>query len=360
MVLREGVSQTEGVRIGEPLPPMYDAVLAEIQPQVPVEFKDKAQQAAYYFHALDSNKPLYDSDGNSLSAKVDLLTDQLIGSAFIFLTYVHAKFSKFNPEDALPKWVIERRNARPKGEPYTLDEEAIERWYLDYVDQQKASLKISEDGQEHYRYETGSIPDTETAKGAITNNFKVYVEGRGLTDLARLQKAMENLKEKQIHPNSSKLFEGDRLVLYWHTYPTEKLGKDIRNAFSQKGVSIRGLAQDPQRILVNKDGSYKIESKTSNDGSLGEGGHNPFIWEGKQYDPQTFFRQYIALTFYGCKDPTEPYKIGYVPVINEGDSSNPKVDETISKLSQTIGSIDHLPVYVTTNRFLNPFRVSKI
>lgn len=346
----------ETIGVQEPLPVEYQTALDRIRKDTPSEFKDQARKAAYYLWSLDSGRDLSDENGVSLQSEVDQFVKQIATTGFVNSTYVRATHKALWKDDeavepgrVLPKWLAGKDILieTPLGKAKSLDRiKTFEDFYEKYTD--SFGNKYEATHGEYTKYDRNTPPKN---MGELKiNNFKFYIESESLGDTINLEKALNRLSEMGLHPHESKLFEDFRLVLYWHTGPNDKLVAEIRKTFVANGLTARGPGQDTIEIKIDKTGSHKSIVRFSNDASLGS--HNIYAWKGISYNPQEFFSQYLRLCFQGGKNPTEPYKQSFVPIITEGQVEN---EESIGKLRQKISEEANLPIFVSDHPHLTVF-----
>ncbi len=348
----------EAIKIGDTLPTEYQTVLGQLRPDVPPIFKEKAIESAYFFWSLETSRKLLDKDGKSLDDKVALFVDELITTRVVVGTYVRASsdFSHTNapdPEVALPKWATDRRKQKiedhkKKGETKTLtdsDREEIRKFYEEYAE--RYGTKIEEKGQVYYQYKEGITEPDESLFG----NFKFYIEHQEQTKFAQIRQALDDFRMKGVHPNLTKFYDNNRLVLYWNHKPDNELSDQIREIFLKNGIEVRGPGQDSSEVIINDNGTTNLNVDLSNDSSLGT--KNPFIWKEAVYNPTSFFKQYLSATYYGRRDPTEPYRVTFIPI--RVDNPN-KHAGLIAGLTEQIKRTDGLDICVSgTSRYIEAF-----
>ncbi|HEX7017791.1 MAG TPA: hypothetical protein VF209_02695 [Patescibacteria group bacterium] len=351
------LNNEERLSTTETLPVALENILQEVRPDLPIEYREKLRLAAYFFWSLDQGKELYDDQGNSLKSQIDVFIDQLINSGFIWHTFmIHKYFKGPSPKQALPKWI----NERSKDEPESIDDSIKEKFlsfYLTYVHKVGAKkFDTTKPDDTRYEYIQG-IPPRPKKSLALTDNFKAYVEGRNLENTGAIEKALLELQNLNLHPYFSKIFEGDRFVIYWETQPEKEVLQQIRNIFLKHGVHLRGFAQDVHVVVFHPDSSYEVDLKWSNDQSLGEGSGNKFVWEGEQYSLEEFFKQYVRLVTNGTKNPVEPYLLGFTPVITGKDDwhTDEKLRGSVLQLTHQLSQQETLPVFITSRRFIDAF-----
>ncbi len=360
----------ERIHMDESLPREYQNVLDELNLSVPSEFKEQARQSAYYFWSLNEDKQLSDVHGNSLQDTVNRFADQLASTGFVWHTYHEAEsdkiFAKTHPElmakqggptvvqEALPEWIytrMEKLLARPHLTKDELD--TIAKAYEDYGKNHGVSAVYGV--QDYYDFVNGVPPRRSPRFFGKSDNFKAYIED----DIGKFPsvgtQAMEALRQQGIHPQQTKLSEGDRLVLYWGVPPNESLYSNIEQMFRKFGIGIRGPGQDPFSIILTKDGKYNVELTYSNDASLGEGSGNSIKWKEKHYDAQKFFRRYLEMTFHGRKNPENPYKISFIPIVVRDMPPSEERTKLVEMLEQKVQDTDRLPIIISDHQYLEAF-----
>ena len=282
---------------------------------------------------------------------VNDLADKLALSGFILNTVVRYKFSKgwsngktLILEEALPGWALER--VRKKNlERSNFSSEEKNQFATDYQSYvtKHAIEEVSNANGKYAIYRENTQPNN------LFNNLKCYFEDDALKDSQKIFSALEIIGQYNAHPQSSKLFDKDRLVLYWPDGLTKEQENDIKRVFSEAGIKYRGFAQDPQVVEVQDAETYEVNHINSNDGSLGEGGHNPYIWKGEKYELSEFFKQYIKLVSWAAKDPIQPYRQGYVPITLNKVNSEDVDREKLEKLKKYIESKSGLSALILEN-----------
>lgn len=343
------IKSAETISLNVSLPKEYSDVLEQIPESIPVEYRKKMEEAAYYFWALETGQELFDENGFSLQEKVLRMANQIADSTFALSAYTpFFREPGYDPDSVLPDWVVSRKNETDAKLAHALSQEELDRIDLTYQEylQQNANNVTKETNGIYARFTKGTPPRSEKTIG-LSGQFKCYIENDSLLPISNVIEALDTLTENGYHPHSCKLFEGTRLVLYWDSNLTEELEKEIRNIFEKTQVEARGMAQDPTKIIFDEDGSFTTEVFTSNDGSLGDGGHNRYIWESEKYDKQAFFHQYLRLVTNGAKDPTEPYKIGYVLIDKSSYDDLSEFQEQAKTLASIVKEQDNLPVIIS-------------
>jgi len=333
------------------LPTELQEVLDDLSPNVPQEWRQQAVEAAHYINSLDSSQEITDENGQSLVEKRQRFTDQLANSGFVWGVYNRSSRWALDPTKSLPNWLHSRKDLQKFEQLSDSEQEVVSNFYKEYV-AKHATIHTSDDGQKYYDF-TNGVPNKgkETITGV--HRSKGYVEETSLRNVQVLEKTLEALRKQKIHPHTTKLFDRDRLVLYWDSELTDEQKSQIESVFDQKGIEFRAFGQDVPEVILTND-RYQVDSRASNDSSLGDGGHNPFRWDDPEYNSAKFLRQYLQMTYWGCKDPTEPYRVSFAPIITQDVNIAENADR-IKELQQSIEASDHLPTVVTARSYLNCF-----
>lgn len=347
---KESPSKNE-ISMAEKLPPELQKIVDEITPNAPESWRQQAIQAAYFIWSLDLGKTITDVNGQSLEKERQKFVDQLATTGFVRGVYGRPARWSIDPSKSLPSWLYAKNNF-PFERVSETDLQQVKIFYDAYV-AARAKEHRTPDGQRYFDYEEG-VPQKEVTSFAGTHRSKGYVEGIHLRDINKLEKVLSQLRSLNLHPHATKLFDGDRLVLYWDSKLSDEQRSAIENSFADIGVKIRAFAQDVPRVDVSENG-YKVDVRESNDASLGEGGRNPFDWEEAQYNAAKFLEKYLQLTYWGCKDPSEPYKLSFVPIILAYDAKPDLVKEQVLEIQKKIAENDHLPTVVNEGGYLNCF-----
>lgn len=307
---------------------------------VPQEFRDQAREALELIRKLDSgNTPSLDEQQRFVMP--------IARSGFAFI-------SELDEGAQLPTWL---RSAKDSVKPIKLTDEQksrIENFYEEYV-QEFGEGYQTEDGQTYYRYPK-ITPRQEREDGLDKlGNSKYYIEGQDLAYVEKVREILLALQKNGVHPHTTKLFEQDRLVLYYTSVPALQEEEKVLALAREYGVKLRGPGQDPVIITVKEDGSYEAGNRgSSNDASLGEGGWNKYdsSYRAKPYSPYLFFRSWLQLTYNGSKNPAEPYKLSFVPAL-VADTTEGRT--TFESLAQKIKGEFGLPVVRIEYRQFSPF-----
>jgi len=348
----EDRSKPESLRLGDPLPEYYVAPLKEISNIAPEGFLGQSIRAAYYLHALDQGIELFDQNGNSLQAEVNRFADEMADLPAIHLVYVfgqlarsqrknaqepdptnsHVKsrraFDSVPPEEALPHWVTSRIHWEQPPEQDGSNIPQASEFYLQYAPTHGERRDLTH-GTYYYYDRDISPPQGESP----VDIFKCYLE----QDIPQDQMTVlfAELASLKIHPHSSKLFEGDRIVLYWDSYLSEELSTQLKQTFEKHHIPYRGFGQDSIQVKVGEDGKWEFGARSSNDQSRGEaGGASDF--HQHEYSPRKFFELYLQQMMRHCRNPLDPYRMSFVPV--NGENTMPLVDQ--DKLSRQLAEIE--------------------
>lgn len=322
------------LRLGEKLPAAYDDVLDLIKDQAPVEFLVQARFCAYCFWALDEGKTLVDNKRNELSELADLvrgvqetiqtlpnilglfrdyslseeITDVFVpqkGSAIIGRRKLQAP----NPYECLPSWAV--RQQKPKtteSDPQRFKQ--LHDFYRHWTKRANVIERKSGGYPYHYYPKDECLPNAESE----VDFFKAYIEKPHT--FVQLTELFADLKKLKLHPNSSKLFEDHRLVLYWDNYLTKEIESKLRDIFQKYNVSFRGFSQDSPVVEINEEGEWEFDVSASGDQSRGEAGGG--VRFGVPYDQKNFFKLYINQMLHYGRNPLDPYKISFLPVVVKG------------------------------------------
>lgn len=310
---KEQNQNRETIHIGDPLPEHYARPLEEIRQIAPEGFNEQATELAYYFHALDQNRSLIDRNGNSLQEDVNRLADEIADLPSIHMVYVFDSLplDSVAPEKALPAWVTSRETP-DKLTPKTGGIPQAAKFYNEYAPKHGEGKDLTH-GRYYFYDKSMCAPSGE----APVDIFKCYIEN----DIpeAQMTALFEDLAESKIHPSSSKLFEGDRIVLYWNTYLSDKMSEKLKQAFEKHSVQYRGFGQDSLQVNIKENGTWKFNVRSSNDQSRGEAGGGADFSQN-EYTPRKFFELYLQQMMLHCRNPLDPYRMSFVPV--SGESSN--------------------------------------
>ncbi len=338
----------ETVSLNDALPLEFQEVLDTIHPEAPIEWREQATKAAYFIWSLDEGKQLTDKNGQSLQQQRELFVDQLGSTTFVGSAYVHQKGKSPNPQKTLPYWLHTIKSIQH----LTTEQEKtqVADWYQRYASIH-ATIQREKDGaggyQEYADYHEG-VPQQQGDRKYLWNlPSKSYIDGAELRNFDAIENVLVQLRQTNLHPHTSKLFE-DSLVLYWRTPLSVEQKQSIRVHFNAHNIHMRGFAQDSYYVLVTPEKNV-MRIQGTNDSVLGAGGFidNPFaLWEEKQYKPDIFLKQYLQLTYWGYKNPAEPYSTSFVPIVigNVPDSEERRV--RIVELQERIARVYKLPTIV--------------
>ncbi len=341
-------SSHETISTQEALPPEFQKILEQLSEDVPQEWREQAEQAAHFIWSLEENKQIVDENGNPLEEKRERFINQLANCGFIWAVYTPFRKGSVDPEQAIPSWLHARKENKGYDQLTAEDHQKIKEFYEGYV-QTQAKERISKDGQRYFHFEEGVPPVEETFAG--THRSKGYIEGKDVGELQKVEQFLLDLRNEGLHPHVTKLFDKDRLVLYWDSRLTDEQKARISQLIKEQELHLRAFAQDVPAVELNDDG-YKVETRASNDRSLGEGG-NPFQWEEKTYQPDKFLRQYLRMTYWGCKDPSEPYRLSFIPIITDKLEDLDKETALVKEVQEKIAETDKLPTLVTQRSYFD-------
>lgn len=309
----------------------FDEVLALIPATMPECFKAQAKDAIRYIQELDQGTP---------SPEALKFASQLALSSFAVNNTIGPD-SNANP-NMLPPWLIQKVEETQIS--YTNPEEAKEI---------KSAFNASLD--------PNKMPSYQSKEGIGTTYFqgngqpyepphacKNYLEGKNLYRALDLQVFQKIQAELLRGPNSLinllKLFDGDRLVLYF-TKPSDCL------EFSQQHpeFKFRGLSQDLADIKVDRDDPTKLYWDTwsySNDSALWD--KNRFATDhsrNETYTPVGFAKRYLALCAFAGKNPVDCQTNSFI-YFSTALAPRQLTPTEIATIEQETG----LPVYVTDSR----------
>lgn len=304
--------------LGDPLPEHYQNPLTELKKVAPDKFMKQATRLAYYFHSLDTGQKLFDENGQSLDAEVSNLADEVAKLPSFDLVYVFdslpksARSTTLSPGKSLPKWIISRRDSiDSESTPSTIPE--INKFYNKYAPNHGKSEDLQHG--KYFFYDKEICPEKSNSP---VDTFKCYLEKDARTE--DLNNLFQELGEQKIHPHSSKLVdEGDRLVLYWHTNLNDEIANKLKNLFYKNNVSYRGFGQDSIIGEIEKNGHLNFSAKYSNDQSRGEAG-GAADFAHNEYSPQRFFELYLQQMFKHHRNPLDPNRMSFVPILDQGNT----------------------------------------
>jgi len=283
------------------LPREYQESLKKVKEIAPEGFYKQAVKCAQLFHNLDQG---------IVSEEENNFANELANLPSIASIDVFDNFGGVGFEEATPLWLHNKREISTKNDN---DFEKVANFYKNYVEKKALSIRREMNG-EYADYDAEICPPYDDS---LINNFKAYIE-KG----ADLKKLFDELETSKLHPHSSKLFDGDRLVLYWYS-PLQESEEKLKNIFGSSGVIFRGFGQDPVRLEVTESGNWKLKVVGSSDKARGEagGGENFFRYK---YDKRNFFELYLRQMFRWGRNPLDPYKNSFVPIIGDIDKVNDK------------------------------------
>jgi len=314
----ENIEKDQEIKLGDPLPEHYQNPLNEIKNIAPEKFISEATTLAHYFHSLDTGTELFDQNGQSLQTKVDNLADKIAKLPSFDLVYVFdslpksARSNTFSPEKSLPRWITSRRE-QSTPETSSSGNPEITKFYQEYAPKHGRSKDL-EHGN-YFFYDKELCPEKSDSP---IDTFKCYLEKD--VNAENLNTLFKELGEQKIHPHSSKLFvEGDRLVLYWHTSLNDEMNNQLVDLFNKNKVPFRGFGQDSIIGKIEKDGRLEFSARYSNDQSRGEAGGSA-DFAHNEYSPQRFFELYLQQMFKHHRNPLDPDRMSFVPIVDQGNT----------------------------------------
>lgn len=321
--LSEANENNQEIRLGDSLPEHYQNPLTELTKVAPEKFVKEATRLAYYFHSLDNGTELFDQNGQSLKMEVNNLADEIALLPSFDLVYIFdslpksARSNTLSPEKSLPKWITSRRNLidtkpNPEGIP------EINKFYQNY-----APIHGKSEDLQHGKYFDYDINLCPEKSNSPVDTFKCYLEKDSKSE--DLKNLFKQLGEQKIHPHSSKLVnEGDRLVLYWHTSLNDEINNQLTAIFNKNNVPFRGFGQDSIVGKIEKDGHLEFSARYSNDQSRGEAG-GAADFAHNEYTPQRFFELYLQQMFKHHRNPLDPDRMSFVPIVDQGNTPSDPV-----------------------------------
>lgn len=299
-------NHSESIKFGDRLPAEYTKPLEVLKQVAPEGFQHQAELLAYIFYSLDTNRKLLDQDGNSLEALAEAVRQEVANMPSIKFVYFMSEKTNFGlktPEQALPQWV---QRSQISDTELPRPEQAVK--FYDSWSKKHGEPEERTNGT-YFSYDPKICPEPGDSQ---VDTFKCYLEED--SPESDLESAFGQLASSRLHPHQSKLFEGDRIVLYWQNFPSADITAEIKNIFSKNNVKIRGFGQDSIEVDIDRDHAWKFQTRSSNDQARGEaGGSSDF---GKyDYSPEKFFSLYIQQMFRHCRNPLNQYRMSFVPVL---------------------------------------------
>ncbi|MFZ5845396.1 MAG: NYN domain-containing protein, partial [Patescibacteria group bacterium] len=343
------ITTPENLEIKNALRPEYERAVASLPEILPSSFRRQARLAAYIFQALETGEKLETVDRQDLTPLVERFAEDFIHTGFAWLQYTLASLYRLDVSSAYPAWVYARLQSISQSRVSLTDQQLkdIGEFIKNYGQQHASSQESFPNGYYYFFYSRRGVG--EAGRYSLAHNNKLYIEGAELAKLDQLPQFFDLLAQKGLHPHSLKLFDQDRLVMFWDTLSAEQ-AQEINQIMTSLGLRGRGPAQDPVEIMDDPDkpGEPKFEVFWSNDSALGEGGQNRFIWDIVTYNPEFFFRQWLKLTFVAGKNPADPYSLSF---IQARIPENVDPTEFIRKAAQLDSA--GLPL-LPTSKFLGP------
>jgi len=352
---REFDPHKKELKIGDELPTEYREVVDGVRSRSrSTSFTEQAIETVYYFYALDTGTSLLDAEGQpvDLSHYADLIASlplinllflkqqrqsspqieedsfsvtQKQGVQNVIRRRVSIDFG--NPQTSFPSWVLTHRGEQIDADADS-DSQQLRQFYESWVLDNAVKQEPGRYGL--YAYYPAESSPPESLSG--DNFFKGYVEVE--TDQSSLKRAFLALRQENLHPHESKLFDGSRVVLYWHSDLTDDISRKIQTIFAENGVHFRGPGQDSYYFVLQEDGSVQNELRVSNDGALGEGGHS-LEFRQDSFDPIIFLKRYLEQCYRYWRNPLNPYQISYVPAFDKRKNGD------ISPLTNQQNTVSH-------------------
>lgn len=341
--LKDTSPSDQGPKIEWKLPLRSGQVKTEIgiNSEIPITFRESAYEAMRHISFLDKNPEEAIKD-----PKINRFVSQLAKTGFVggvHMRYRSARWRGPDPEKALPKWLHEdflRRHALDRPADITPAEEREVEELFELI----AKGLPFHDGRHGRYYEV----EKESIDRDIAQEFKYYLESKVLLGALRsgkLKQIMDVLAEQNISPVSFKLFDANRLVLYFQQ-PIES-SSQVVHIFEAANVKGRGPAQDICEI-VQEDGRVALKkTDCSNDAALGDGGRNPVVYNEALYDSKIFLETYLKLCLFRGKNPAEPYKTSFVYFMHPKGKT---IEKAVADIAQ---SLTIYPILVVPSRILS-------
>lgn len=314
-----------------------DKVLSLLPARIPESFRSDAEEAARLVGELERGEP---------SAAAQKLKDIIRCSSFIYGDQIrYARRS--GARGYWPKWISETED-KPTipFETYGSVGTRIHELF-----KSRGAVTSTSTNGSYFKF------DVPSPNNSIAHNKKAYIEGEELLKES-LTSFLDAMRQRK-HIRSMKLHDSDTLVLYWLTGFLQGQEDEIIELSHTHGIGLRGPVQDVVRIQPGEEGRADLTFTLSNDQSLGANGKNPFLWNQLTYDAEKFFAQYLRLTFFGCKRPSSPHMLSYVPVIEPKAGVERYRDEVsrldIAGLPAVTVIMDRKPVDVFNKESVNKY-----
>ncbi len=304
-----------------------ESIIRNFEPKPPDFFWRQAQQAVRFVLELDKGGGLEDLMVKRFLAQV--------GQMDYIAQAQHAVVRNVIPQAILPFWLRldflrEQDLVRPQAE--NLDAEGrklASNLYDQWIEDRKTRSSHTLAG----RYDRLPYTKSDTPS---PRQFKIYVEQVDIinaTQNGSLTQALDQLRIKRLAPNSMKLHDGDRLVIYFDL--DIDVSENVEEILHSAGVNYRGPGQDVDEVLIDDKSGLVIRTKESNDNALKE---YSFRRHGvSEYTPRDFLQKYLSLCFKVGKNPARPYLTSFVYLRDKGGKFRSQQDEVLKKAAEMSG-----------------------
>ncbi len=298
-----GIARKEAKK--KELMPLID----KLNPELPENFRNEAEQTAEYIAALDSGQPLIDPN-------LRKFVEQLASTGFIQDVFYREKYGRIDAKKSLPSWLqpdfLATEGIKVNTKLVTSQEiQAVKDTVTNYAVNHKFAASKGHNG------DYVDFPELQKPVTSMSKQFKVYIEP---DDIEATQKGfgstLDKLIAEQISPRSMKNYvDTGKIILYFNNLPVDSFSK-IDTYFKQVGITPRGPAQDVIRLSLDKAGELKKEQWESNDSSLGVplrvDPKDRVQWLYPNYDSGTFLAKYLQLCYDAGKNPSNPYLTSFL------------------------------------------------
>jgi hypothetical protein len=284
-------------------PSWHEELLSRLNPNLPAPFLESCQQAIANIWQLDRDP------GNAVSEQYGLRTfvRQLRSTGFVNGVYARHAAGGPDPRQALPDWLqtdfLDHYHLSPSSPLTTAERQEISQHF------ETSSTDWSYIDSLQGRYYTFDPVPTAVNEA---RHFMYYIENRTLLlalSANQIGYVLNDLREQNLSPAFVKLFDNDRLTLYFKRSIED--GDAVKSVLLANNILGRGPAQHVYSIVARGD-RIRLGPWSSNDAALGDGDYNPVTYTSSQYKSQDFSEAYLRLCLYAGKNPTEPYKTSFL------------------------------------------------
>jgi len=312
--------------VGEPQPgnnevtftPKTREIIAQFHPDLPV-FQEGGVKAAKIISKIDHGIVMPDKAGHFDDPDVDQFVWQYATAGFINRIYADSRrlLNRFNyAAPCLPQWLhkpMMASNKQLNANFKASEHQQIEMNFLRYGEKFGVEKKDTHRGQVYFKFpqfrERGPDGFLDMID-FVSKNAKIYIDGRQLLTWGNVEQFLLSLQKHGLHPNGGKYnFAAERAVFYYHSGVKDKAL--LLKLAKEAGVHMRGPAQDPVHLNVNKEGfvSFDATRDPSNDESLGRHPYNEKPYKAMGYEFNEFLRVLLQQTAAFCKNPAVPYEL---------------------------------------------------